>query len=1111
LGLSTTRRNDELEIALLKGFHLGEIEIQPLRNLAILPNGREVNISKKPMGVLTSLAIHAGEVVEKETILQKVWGVHAGGDEGLKKCIYDLRKSLGDTSSAQQIIETVHGRGYVCQLELKINKTRTTKTLSIDAKVPGKQTDENHMGILDHHLVTAFNFLIHWKFTVGYKEDLELLYRQLNKLEGQLVIKMPKICVFEKLSFANFRVVLGCPNSGEHDAINTLIAAQTMIKGVSEFNREHSDSVIQFGVSGAITSGPIVSTIDIQGKRNLHGPILRTNEKLVAYSSSNLYISESVLEQLDETQSLALKVPDKKLPFTGNSKVYELDIESLPNFQNTNQVSSSAPLIGREAELEILIKCWQNVCEGGCGAVLISGEPGIGKTRLLETFSDDVIRGGPVALSKIGCSSITSNKAFFPLLNFVRRELLGSETSTTKIVRNLEDILMPLAMSLDLSVPLLSKILEIEPGKRYQPLGMSNERQMAMAFELLRDLVLGNRGSNPKLVLLEDAHWADPSTLQVIDSVLGQENLKGVMLVVSSRPTETSKFSQSAFSTQLNLQRLTNQQSLDLLARQLDKHSLSDDGLNSLAKQCDGVPLFLREVARGILLASEENQNSRSTTNLNLDFSLSFRQSLRARIEELGPAGELAKIVAVENSPVNVETLEKVARKFSPHEIEACLQTLVATGLFYRRGISPFHTYTYTHELIREEAYSCLSQEQKVKVHSLYASALASEAYNSSNNNTTESQAYHFRAAGEYNKAIRCLIIAAKNTQEISANLETLRIMELAQSDLFHLPPTEERDQLELSIIITCGPALMALNGYSSQRVVDTYQRAQSLCNSLEDSLEIAPALVGLWAYRVVSSELSIAQDIASRFLAISKDGNDTDMIIEARVIAGVTATHRGYNEEAISHLREVVRLYEPSKHADHCYIYGQDPKMAATAYMGLALWESEYYEQALEQIAISVDVGRQLQHPHSLAFALNMQSRCLLHGNQATLALSVSDELLSISRDNGFPVWEASGMFINQAARYQVTGNEADLAALIDCVDGCKKTGNIAAALDFSTILIKYLIEAGSTDRAHIVLNSAKAEVIRRGDCSEARRLKLLEIQLPKHEIARGAYEASS
>jgi class 3 adenylate cyclase/tetratricopeptide (TPR) repeat protein len=658
------------------------------------------------------------------------------------------------------------------------------------------------------------------------------------------------------------------------------------------------------------------------------------------------------------------------------------------------------PLVGRKHELAILLERWSWAKEGEGQVVLLSGEPGIGKSRLLRALREE-LSGEPHLVISHFCSPYHTNSAFYPIITQLERAAgyAPDDEPEAKLIR-LEGLLGQATERLDEAVPLLAALLGLSAGERYPPLNLSPERQKQRTLEVLIAQLAGRTRDRPVVELYEDVHWVDPSTLELLDLLVERMRALPVLVVLTFRPEFTPPWTGQSHVTALLLNRLGRRQGEAIVERITGGKALPAEVLEQIVARTDGVPLFVEELTKTVLesglLRNVADRYELAGPLPPLAIPATLHDSLMARLDRLAPVKEVAQTAAVIGRDFAHELLAAIS-PLSRKRLDEALDQLLASELIFRRGAPPDATYSFKHALVQDAAYQSLLRSRRQQLHAEIAEVLEARF----DDTPPEVVARHCTEAGLTDKAVKYWHLAGKRAMELSAYREAIDHLGRAQELLLSLPASPERDVRELDLQLALGAAWIPAKAYSADEVRRAYGTAVELSRRVGNADQRFVALRGLWNNHLMRVELNAARELAVQLRAAAEDTGDPERRLVAERAAGSGLMALGEHREANACFRRGIALYDPDRHKHYVRRYGEDSGLWCYGY---AAWTDDwlgYRDRALEQTRRAVEIARTLTTP-TLVMVLSNAATVHQFRRELEATLDCAEETISLADQLG-------------------------------------------------------------------------------------------------------------
>ncbi len=683
-----------------------------------------------------------------------------------------------------------------------------------------------------------------------------------------------------------------------------------------------------------------------------------------------------------------------------------------PHFLDETQPHMMTPLVGRDGEMALLLQRWESAKNGKKQMIWVCGEPGVGKSRLVYTLKTRVT-ADPHILMRCQCSPLHTQSPLYPIVDLLERFLrLAREDPPDKKLDTLENALRQHPLNLEETVPFLAALLSIPlPVDRYPPLTLSPEMQKKQSFKTVLALLFALSSQQPVLLIVEDIHWIDPSTMELLTLLVEERTPTRLYTLFTYRPVFVPPWTSCPGLTQMTLTHLSPNEARLMIHRVANNKVLPAEVVQQIVTTTDGVPLFIEEMTRMILesgqLKDRGDRYELMGSLASLVMPTTLQGSLMARLDRLGKGKTIAQMGATIGREFLYDLLCAVSN-LDEAILNAALKRLVDVQLLYQQGTHPKTIYTFKHALIRDIAYQSLQKSDRNLYHQRISNALI-ERFPEIVENQPELLAQHFFEADMPSKAVDWWLRAGRHALQRSANIEAIGHLEMALRLLADLPNSPENRHRELIAQMSLGPALCATRGYAAAEVEQAFGRAHALCQGMSDAPELFPIQWGLWAFYVVRASLDRAWKMAQTMMRAAEAKGDPNLLLEAHFAVGLTHYFLGQPVAAIVHLRQVIALDSPERDRSFTFQSGQDAGVCGLTYAGLTLWQLGHLDEALEMSRKAVDLARHINHPFSLAYALNFAAWLCQMCHNVEGAKVYSEEEIDLSKKQGF-FWVSLG-----------------------------------------------------------------------------------------------------
>jgi class 3 adenylate cyclase/predicted ATPase len=761
------------------------------------------------------------------------------------------------------------------------------------------------------------------------------------------------------------------------------------------------------------------------------------------------------------------------------------------------------PFVGREEERGLLQRRWAQAKAGAGQAVLLSGEPGIGKSRLVQTLTEQANADGAIRI-ELRCSAYHQNSAFYPMLEHMQRflQFAPHEAPHAKL-RKLTQRLATYRFPQSDTLPLLAAWLALPQPEGAPPLALSPRKQKQKTQEALVAWIVEEAERSPVYCVWEDPHWADPSTLEVLTLFLEQVPTTRVLTLLTFRPDFTPPWPPRPHLTHLTLQRLGQPQVKAMVEHMTGEKALPSAALQQIVAKTDGVPLFVEELTKMVLeseVAREEDGRDVGVHNgaplSPLTIPVTLQDLLMARLDRLAPVRELAQVGAVLGREFSYELLYAVAPG-DEARLQQGLRQLVEAELLSQHGLPPQATYIFKHALLQDTAYQSLLRSRRQQLHQTIGQVLEAR-FPETAETQPELVAHHYTEAGLTEQAIAKWQQAGHRDVKRSANVEAVRHFTKALELLQTLPDTPERPQHELALLINLGAPLVITRGYAAPEVGTAYVRARELCQQIGETPQLFLALAGLLKFYLARGELQTAQEMAEQLLRLAQQVQDPTLVMTAHASLGVTSFYRGALIAARTHLEQAITLYDPHQHGFLVRVHGDDLGTNSLSFLSWTLWRLGYPDQALHRSQEALTLAHALAHPYAIAFALGFAPALHQYRGEAQQAQEQAEALIRLANDQGMTLAVAQGTLMRAAALVrQGESLEEGVAQIRQGLSIMRAVGYQLAQPAYLAFLAEAYGRMAQAEEGLTVLAEALAIVRRTGECHYEAELYRLQGEL--------------
>jgi class 3 adenylate cyclase/tetratricopeptide (TPR) repeat protein len=880
-------------------------------------------------------------------------------------------------------------------------------------------------------------------------------------------------------------VYLGYPQAHEDDAERAVRAGLELVAAVGGL-KTHAPLQTRVGIAtGLVVVGDLIGSGASQ-EQAIVGETPNLAARLQGIAEPNkVVIAEGTRRLLGNLFDLEdLGAQDLKC-ITGHARAWAvIRPASVEGRFEAFHASGLTELVGREEELDLLCRRWSKAKTGGGQVVLLSGEAGIGKSRLTAALLER-LANEPHTRLRYFCSPQHTDSAFYPIISQTERAAGLAHDDTTQAKLDKLDAVLAQTSTPNQDAALFAEMLSLPNDGRYPALDLAPEERRQKTQEALTAQLAGLTRQRPALMIVEDAHWVDPTSLEVFGRTVDHIKTLPVLLIVTFRPEFNAPWGGRSHVTTLALNRLGEHEAAAIIARIVGNKDLPTDVTARIVERTDGIPLFVEEMTKAVLEAESEGE-ARKTNAAALSSALavpaSLHASLMARLDRLGPAKELAQIGAVIGREFSHALLTAVLRKQPEAELQSALDRVMAAGLLFRQGVPPHATYLFKHALVQDAAYGTLLREPRRALHARVAEVIESQFADVAENQP-ELLARHCTEADLIEKAALLWGKAGQRSLARSALIEAVEQLTRALAQIATLPatPALRREQIKLQVALIT--PLIHVKGYAAQETKAAAERARLLIEQAEalgepseDQLLLFSVLYSFWAANILAFNGDVVRQLATQFLALAEKQGALALFMTAHRIMGISLVSMGDIADGRAHLDRALALYDPATHRPLATRFGLDAEIASLSYRSQALWLLGYPDAALRDAKDARENARQTSQAAASMIALNITSPVYC-GNYAA-ANAQADELIALADKKGALFWKAAGM-MQRGIVLALTGKASNAVQTITAAIAARRSSGSTLGMPWQlSCLARAYAELGQFDNAHRCIREAMTTV---------------------------------
>jgi predicted ATPase/class 3 adenylate cyclase len=1069
-------------------YRFDRFTLDPDRGALLGPDGAELTLRPKSFALLQLFVENAGRLLDRDAIMTAVWPDVFVSDDSITQCVRDIRRAFGDDSQA--LVRTIPRRGYVFAADVSRVDPTGPALLQRAAEIvvetaldgvpmlrPAAPKGIEPVGLAlspeRRHLTVLYcDFAGADRNAFDDPEDFVNLMRAYRERCAGAIAA----CGGHVASYAGDGVLafFGYPRARE-DAAERAVRAGLAIVEASDGAKPGSGPALKRRVG--VATGLVVNDQGVGGTLEqvaVGKPLSIAAELQSSAEPGTLLIADSTRALLGSLFDLE-DLGDRPVKGSPAVRAWQVIGDGLSESRfEALRGTSLTPLVGRAQELTLLLDRWEQAKDGEGQAVLLSGEPGIGKSRLVQTLREK-LAGTPHIYVGYSCSPHRLDSPLQPVIAHMERSanFARGDDAAQKLMK-LEAMLGARGEDVLRAVPLLAALLSIPTTGRYPALEMSRQQQRERTLGALVEQIARLAAHQPVLAVWEDVHWADPTSLELLG--LSIDRLQGlpVLGVITFRPEFTPPWRGHTHVTGLALNRLSRRRCGTLVAGLTAGKALPDVVLEQIAAKSDGMPLFAEELTKVVLesgmLREEDDRYELDGALPALAIPATLQDSLMARLDRLTPAKEVAQVAAVIGREFSHELLAAIVPRVE--ELDEALHQLLAAELVFRRGVTPQVTYSFKHALVRDAAYASLLKSRRRQLHARIAEVLE-ENFAQAAETEPDVLANHWAEAGAADRAAIYRLKAGQRAFAHSATAEAVAQLSLGQELLETLPQDDGRHHVELDLQITLGAALSAAKGYAAPETTRAYARARELCAKLGEERRLVPALLGLWGSYNARDELDKARDVAIQLLKLAEQKKDVTARILGHRSLGATLFGLGEFASAREHLEEMLTLITPEM-GDAFARLPYDPGISGRAWLGLTLSVLGYPDQALAHANQALADAERLKHHNTTSIVLGLRCSFAQFMRDHHDLTKHAEALRALAVEQNFAYWAGLGTYFQgwaQAVAGDVAGGIAEMRRGLAA---CQTTGAQAYVPYNLALLADMYRSAGDMAQARKLLDDA-------------------------------------
>jgi DNA-binding winged helix-turn-helix (wHTH) protein/tetratricopeptide (TPR) repeat protein len=957
-----------------------------------------VPVQPQVFDLLEYLIRNRGHVVSRDNMLDAVWAGRIVSESTLATRINAARSAIGDDGESQRLIRTLPRKGLRFVGDVRVLDESPQAAESNELSPPARTAAPRAEAERRHLTVMACDF-------VGLRE----LATQLDPEELSTAVRICHDCCTQiasrwggaltRLADDGATILFSYPQAHEDDAERAIRAGLDLIESIRRLETGHdrklaarvgvATGLVVVGIGGASLTSPGLTqeSAPVGEAPTLAAALRRVAEPgtlLIATGTHNLLGGLFEYEQAGP-----FAVSGFSNPVPAWRVVRSIAVETRFEAMRTAELTR---FFNREEGTALLFRRWREAKSGKGGLVLISGEPAIGKSRIIAQFTDRLAEQEQFIRLLFQCSPHYSDTPLHPFIaHFERVAGLREDDTPEQRLDKLEAAVAIPAPHRKSALPLLAALLSIDTASRYPVLALSPVQQRRQTLGALLDQIEALARRKPMLLVFEDAQWVDPTSTELLDLLSERIRRLPVLSLITFRPEFEAPWAGLPHTSTIALERLSAQHTQAMVESLTEGQDLSREVLSQIVAKTDGVPLFVEELTKNVVESLQPHLAHSQSVSPPLSIPSTLEDTLRERLDRLSSAKDVAQVGAAIGRSFSHKIIAAVMSK-DAGALQQALDRLAEAKLILPQGAAPDTLYTFKHMLMQEAAYESLLRSQRLQLHARIAAVIENE-FPEIADTEPELLAYHCSRAELADKAAGYWLKAGTMAVSRSANLEAINHLRNGLARLDGIASEQDRTRLELQLQLALGQALIAAHGYTAEETTLAFKRAGELVDSIGDTRQRYSVLYGIFVGHLIAGQIGFASAPIERMTALATaEGNDAYLCMVYRLRGGLSFFH-GDLPAAHKEFTQAIALYSPEVRQRLALHFGPDSGAAAEIFLAMTEWLEGLPDSALRNADSAINHARQLNNGLTIGQVLTLAAQVHYMAGNYDRMLALSHE----------------------------------------------------------------------------------------------------------------------